>query len=883
MAEKVIQENVERLKQEKMKAKSRLTRENNKLQELLQAENTSKNTIKRYINKIKAEFSIIEKIFNKLKELAILENIEQSDSEVEQIENELEEIGVLTDSIIEAAESHIKQRLQNGELESILQTHSDTNSVVESQFSNPDFEQPHHSELSEANNRVTELHEEEIMKEKEVNQKVEELALARQRTQDARKIASIIDARSQTHSTTSQSCENDSPRQTSPQLTNSINQLVNHSVEQQKNISKQTNLDPNTPGFQPGSQSPRHPIPDHDLSEYSMEGNPPRFKQQSNPYPQQATNPSSTNQTPRKAVKLKGVELRVFDGEDKCDYEQWKAAFMSAVDSTDIAVNEKMLRLQNSLKGKALGLVKDLGFSVHAYERAKEKLEKKYGGARRLRIKTLTALKNWKRVQSKNLNELEEFLNVLDRTLIVLKDTGDKPGELFDQSLNLISKEKLPEEEIQRYKVWLIEHSKEDTFETLVRWLELRVQIMEEAKEETKGLGTYKSERNVDQKYYRKTERGFHANSKGSIKCIVQSCSQNHPPWLCEEFKALPVTSRKTLVEKSKRCYRCLGVGHKAAECTRARKCGISGCSSTQHNRLLHRDTPEAVLQSSGSSQEVSETEQTTRSFVNSRTDNVSLMVLPAVARKGSKQLKVNVILDPCSTGSYVTEALAEELQLKGNFQELTIAGAGGSVVKKQSKQVSVIIESTNNKFSESVNANVLGDITGDTPAFEWADIKSAWPHLYSVPFEKVAKRRQIDILIDSDHPLFHRVLNEIHGSTPTDPIARLTHLGWVCFGPTQLEDHRRKSRSHFIRTYRSSLVEQCPDQELRRFWELEALGIKDNNERTLDEREAATKVSDSVVRRRATSEEQLQHGIEEARESGEGTTKKRFRSCAII
>ncbi len=105
-------------------------------------------------------------------------------------------------------------------------------------------------------------------------------------------------------------------------------------------------------------------------------------------------------------------------------------------------------------------------------------------------------------MQSKNLNELEEFLNVLDRTLIVLKDTGDKPGDLFDQSLNLISKEKLPEEEIQRYKAWLIEQSKEDTFEMLVQWLELRVQIMEEAKEETKGLGTFKSERNVDQKYY---------------------------------------------------------------------------------------------------------------------------------------------------------------------------------------------------------------------------------------------------------------------------------------------------------------------------------------------------------------------------------------------
>ena len=236
MAEKIIKENVERLKQEKTKAKSRLTKENNKLQELLQAGNTSKNTIKRYINKIKAEFSIIEKIFNKLKELTILENIEQSDSDIEKIENELGEIGVLTDSIVEAAESRIKQRLQNGELESILQSHSDTNSVVESQSSNSEFEQPQQSELSEANNRATKLHEEEIMKEKEVNQKVEELALARQRTQEARKIASIIDARSHTHCTTSQSCEKGSPGQTSPQPLNSINQLVNHSVDQQKNI-----------------------------------------------------------------------------------------------------------------------------------------------------------------------------------------------------------------------------------------------------------------------------------------------------------------------------------------------------------------------------------------------------------------------------------------------------------------------------------------------------------------------------------------------------------------------------------------------------------------------------------------------------------------------
>lgn len=59
-------------------------------------------------------------------------------------------------------------------------------------------------------------------------------------------------------------------------------------------------------------------------------------------------------------VKLKGVDLPKFSGEDKTEYEPWKAAFMSIV---DIPVGEKMPLVQSSLSGKAQILVKDLGYS----------------------------------------------------------------------------------------------------------------------------------------------------------------------------------------------------------------------------------------------------------------------------------------------------------------------------------------------------------------------------------------------------------------------------------------------------------------------------------------------------------------------------------------
>ena len=68
------------------------------------------------------------------------------------------------------------------------------------------------------------------------------------------------------------------------------------------------------------------------------------------------------------------MDLPKFTGEDKAEYEPWKAAFMSIVDVMDIPVGEKVLRLRSSLTGMALALVKGLGYSVNAYERAKEKL-----------------------------------------------------------------------------------------------------------------------------------------------------------------------------------------------------------------------------------------------------------------------------------------------------------------------------------------------------------------------------------------------------------------------------------------------------------------------------------------------------------------------------
>ncbi len=109
-------------------------------------------------------------------------------------------------------------------------------------------------------------------------------------------------------------------------------------------------------------------------------------------------------------------------------------------------------------------------------------------------------------------------------------------------------------------------------------------------------------------------------------------------------------------------------------------------------------------------------------------------MVIPAIASNGRSRLKVNVMLDPCCTGTFVTECAAQQLKLQGQRQSLTISGTGGSEVKKQSARVELSVSSLDGRFSSNVQANVLDNITGDTPAIRWSELKEKWPHLKAIP-----------------------------------------------------------------------------------------------------------------------------------------------------
>ena len=88
------------------------------------------------------------------------------------------------------------------------------------------------------------------------------------------------------------------------------------------------------------------------------------------------------------------------------------------------------------MEGSIYVVVDDLGYLENAYKRAIEKLDKKFGGEQRLAINLLTRLRRWPKLRRQNLENMEDFLTVLNKILVAVQDNV----ELKSQASELNSK-----------------------------------------------------------------------------------------------------------------------------------------------------------------------------------------------------------------------------------------------------------------------------------------------------------------------------------------------------------------------------------------------------------------------------------------------------------
>ena len=186
--------------------------------------------------------------------------------------------------------------------------------------------------------------------------------------------------------------------------------------------------------------------------------------------------------------QLERVSIPVFTG-DKMTYEGWRTAFQACVDEAPVSTVYKLLQLKKYLSGEPLQLIERLGHSAEAYEVAKSKLDRKYGGKRRQTARYLQQLQQFKELKDGDPKTFEAYADLLEMAVFTLKG-ADRLEELKDGTLYSTLLNKLSDRMMVEYLRWIADKDAAESVESLTKWAlresEFRV-ISAETKEGLNG------------------------------------------------------------------------------------------------------------------------------------------------------------------------------------------------------------------------------------------------------------------------------------------------------------------------------------------------------------------------------------------------------------
>ncbi|PFX18797.1 hypothetical protein AWC38_SpisGene16829 [Stylophora pistillata] len=437
--------------------------------------------------------------------------------------------------------------------------------------------------------------------------------------------------------------------------------------------------------------------------------------------------------------QLERIRIPKFSG-DKMKYSAWWAAFSSCVDETSLSPQFKILRLKGCLEGEAAATVRGLGYSSEAYKAAKARLNRKYGGNRRQVQAHIDELRRMKPLNAENPRELERFADLVERTVVTLKENKKHTSDLEGGTLCAIVLEKIPQSLLSQYYRWVKEKGKLESFEELREWVAEEAEYQIQASEVKNGVFSASGKEHLGE------------GCRWSKECGVDGCKEHHHQIL-RGGKSLP----GSMEGNTDSC----------------------NASNIHWNESMTYET-------------VKEHEQR----------RIALHTVPVFLKHGAKRLQVNCFLDEGSDTTYVNEEVVEELGLEGPKERVTIKVANDQKVDLMSATMEIGLESLDGRVDTVIVAKTSHSICGGMKPTNWLEIRDQWKHLKNIPFPKVGKRSKIDMLIGSDYYNLLFPMKEVRGGDG-EPSARLCPLGWTAIGTIDVCEQHESCSTGFLYTNR--------------------------------------------------------------------------------
>ncbi|CAG7716813.1 unnamed protein product, partial [Allacma fusca] len=283
----------------------------------------------------------------------------------------------------------------------------------------------------------------------------------------------------------------------------------------------------------------------------------------------------------------------------------------------------------------------------------------------------------------------------------------------------------------------------------------------------------------------------------------------------CWEFKKLALNERYDLAKEHKLCFSCLLKKHPRKFCKEKKECEVDSCKKF-HHPLLHK--------AENVSTETKKAENTLVAIPDSISRTVLLKVLPVILVGPNGNLKINAILDDCSTVTLLDADVCNQLGIEGREVSLSLKWLDGkSKACKNVREVSFEVQglSSPGKFQIS-RARAVQNLKLPSQETDLQLLKK-WNHLANVEIVATSSDPPL-LLIGQDNADLITPVKVIRGRAYS-PFVSITKLGAVLHGCMS------GAKCESVSTVMNIIEDNSLNRLIQQSFETDAFGVKPNLE----------------------------------------------------